>query len=100
MKGSLGLEGKPGACEFTMEVNGENKQRRKREALVELKYERIGIKKTSIPGRTGKRYPKQLDVSVVRVQEKGETAPPDSMDPALQPPGGERRRSIKNSGIL
>jgi hypothetical protein len=63
------------AYDYTLEVRGDNKQRQKREARLEVRYGEVRILR---PGRIGggkEQYPEAQDLWVVQAQERRETTP-------------------------
>jgi hypothetical protein len=70
------LEGLSAEYEYEMEVEGDNKHRKKRNARMEVRYGNVRLVRPPRIGGGVKKYPKTEEIRVVQVQEKEETVPP------------------------
>ena len=61
--------------EYRLEVGGDNKHRKKREALLEVRYGKVRLIRPERIGGGGAKYPVEQEISVVEVKEKEETIP-------------------------
>ena len=62
------------AGEYILEVKGDNKQRKKRKAKMEIRYQKVSLCCPEKIART-KKYPSNLEIQVVHVKEKQDSIP-------------------------
>jgi hypothetical protein len=61
--------------EYTLEVAGDRRGRKKRTARMEVRYGQVRLLRPKQIGGGNKRYPREQEVWMVQVREKGETVP-------------------------
>jgi hypothetical protein len=68
------MNGLDSLFEYSLEVKGDKKGRKKRTAQMEIRYGKVGIRRSkNLANREA--YPEQMDIQVVYVKEKGESVP-------------------------
>ena len=70
------INGLDSPFEYRLEVNGNNKGRKKRTAEMEIRYGKVSIRRSkNLANREA--YPEQMEIQVVYVKEKDESVPGD-----------------------
>jgi hypothetical protein len=70
------MRGLESPFEYSLEVNGDKKGRKKRRARMEIRYGKVNIRRSkNLANREA--YPEQMEIQVVYVKEKAESVPPD-----------------------